>query len=250
MVYLMKYVGGKSRLMKHLKPIIESYLKPTALYVEPFLGGGNSFIQIEHPYKLGTDCDDDLINLHRYIRDCKELKLDYITPEIYRQCKNTPHLFSSYKRAYISICGSFQGKKWGGYAGIYSNPDKGVYRDYPREALKDLQKSKPRYQSTDTFLALDYKSLDPEETMLIYCDPPYKGTTGYEAGSFNHDEFWNTAREWSKVCPVLVSEFTYPEDFKPIWTKPRKQSLDLKGDNPKIESLVVMIGGKADCKEM
>lgn len=36
----MVYQGSKNKISKHLKPIIESYLKEGMSYVEPFVGGG------------------------------------------------------------------------------------------------------------------------------------------------------------------------------------------------------------------
>ena len=39
----MKYMGSKARLMKNLKPIIESFITDdTVAYIEPFAGGMNS----------------------------------------------------------------------------------------------------------------------------------------------------------------------------------------------------------------
>ncbi|WP_217959426.1 DNA adenine methylase [Acutalibacter muris] len=38
----MKYVGSKSRIAKHIVPIIQSYIDKTDanFYLEPFIGGG------------------------------------------------------------------------------------------------------------------------------------------------------------------------------------------------------------------
>lgn len=236
----MKYVGGKTRLMKHLKPIIESFLKPHSYYVEPFVGGGNSFIKVNHDRRLGMDVNSDLIDLHRYLRDTPDLDLPYITQDLYKECGTNPDKFPPYMRAYINICCSFQGKYRGGYA--RPSTGKGRYRDYPREAIESLVKSKPLYNKDDIFLCEDYSQVVPSKDMVIYCDPPYAGTTGYISGTFDHNTFWETVRVWSQVCTVLVSEYTYPEDFTPLWQKPRKQSLGLTNGSIKTESLVILKG--------
>jgi len=36
-------------------------------------------------------------------------------------------------------------------------------------------------------------------------------------GEFDHAEFWQTMREWSKANTVLISEYTAPPDFVPVW---------------------------------
>jgi DNA adenine methylase len=55
---------------------------------------------------------------------------------------------------------------------------------------------------------------------VIYCDPPYAGTYPYKAvGRFDNDSFWRTARRWSEAgALVLVSEYTAPEGWTPVWS--------------------------------
>ena len=54
---------------------------------------------------------------------------------------------------------------------------------------------------------------------LIYCDPPYKGTTRYATGSFDHDKFWQWCRDMSDSGHIVfVSEYNAPDDFKCIWS--------------------------------
>ena len=62
--------------------------------------------------------------------------------------------------------------------------------------------------------------------MLIYCDPPYKFTQGYSTGEFNHDEFWELMRKWSKHNCVFISEESAPKDFNVIWKRKKRRTLD------------------------
>lgn len=46
---------------------------------------------------------------------------------------------------------------------------------------------------------------------LIYCDPPYAGTTSYGAtGAFDYPRFYTKVREWSCYTDVFVSEYRMP----------------------------------------
>jgi hypothetical protein len=49
------------------------------------------------------------------------------------------------------------------------------------------------------------------------CDPPYKGTTSYKTGTFDHDKFWEWCRDMSKNNVVFISEYEAPDDFICVW---------------------------------
>lgn len=57
---------------------------------------------------------------------------------------------------------------------------------------------------------------------IIYADPPYASQTSYfrddtrKVLKFDHDGFWQWAREASEHNLVIVSEMTYPADFVPV----------------------------------
>ena len=46
----MKYMGSKSRIAKHIVPIIQNYINENNIekYVEPFVGGANMICNIRH----------------------------------------------------------------------------------------------------------------------------------------------------------------------------------------------------------
>ena len=59
----------------------------------------------------------------------------------------------------------------------------------------------------------DYRELCFDELGIIYCDPPYKNTTGYGedcAEPFCHDEFYGWCE--AQKLPVYISEYQMPED--------------------------------------
>ncbi len=76
------------------------------------------------------------------------------------------------------------------------------------EALERLD----RLQSLERLEAHqgDYRNLAMDDADgVIYCDPPYKGTKGYDA-KFDHEAFY----EWclAQKQPVFISEYWMPED--------------------------------------
>ena len=117
-----------------------------------------------------------------------------------------------YLTGFVGFGCSFSGKWFGGYAKNKrgDNYCKATYNSL----LKQIQLFK-----NSNFECRDYKELKPCNA-IIYCDPPYQGTTQYSkqiVGEFNTYEFWNTIREWSKDNKVFISEYQAPEDFKCIW---------------------------------
>lgn len=62
------------------------------------------------------------------------------------------------------------------------------------------------------FISKDYREVRIEDGDTVYCDPPYRGTKDYGTG-FNHGEFDDFVRELSKTNPVIVSEYSMPDDF-------------------------------------
>ena len=66
------------------------------------------------------------------------------------------------------------------------------------------------------FICDSYENLDFINA-LIYCDPPYQGTSGYKTGAFDHDRFFEWCRQQAKKNIVFVSEYNAPDDFIEVW---------------------------------
>lgn len=69
------------------------------------------------------------------------------------------------------------------------------------------------------FSAKSYDDVEIPENALIYCDPPYiiTNTDGYGAYNFDNSKFYDWCRAQKEL--VLISEYSMPEDFIPIWRK-------------------------------
>lgn len=126
----------------------------------------------------------------------------------------------SYKhKGYAGYAYSYGGKWLGGWG----RDSKGK-RDYVNESYKNAVKQMPRLQGVHLGVS-DYKDISIPPMSLVYCDPPYAGTTGYSS-NFNHDQFWDWCRELAgNGHKVFVSEYDAPQDFDCLYRKPISSSL-------------------------
>jgi DNA adenine methylase len=221
----MRYMGGKSRLGKEISEILKSYRKPNQVYLEPFVGSG-AVIEHMDGMRIGNDLFYGLLQEGW-------TPFNSLTKEEYDEYRyNTKWTNKNiHLQSFVGIGCSFGGKLWGGYA-------QGDSRNFCDETKRNLLKQLLKIQDV-MFTCMDYKRLNPKN-MLIYCDPPYKGTTQYKGlDDFNHEEFWNTVRKWSINNTVIVSEYQAPDDFEIIWSKKTKTVLtkDLNVKNSRVEKL-------------
>ena len=221
----MVYMGSKNRIAKELIPIITKDLKPNQWYVEPFVGGANMIDKIEHPYKLGADNNKYLIALLEAVQNGQELP-EYITKDEYIAVKTNKDNYPDWYVGFVGFICSFRGKFFGGYSG-YCTTKTGIQRNYIKECINNILK-----QNLDgiKLVCSSYDALDIPANSVIYCDPPYNGTTKYK-DSFDSDAFWQWCRDKAKEGhTVYVSEYNAPEDFKCIWEKQINSNL---GDTSK-----------------
>lgn len=206
----MKYMGSKRRIIKHLLPIMLAKRKPNQWWIEPFVGGANVIDKVEGN-RLGADINPYLISALISIRDhVSELPKSNkeFTEDNYRQLRDS----DDYRfKGYAGFAYSYSGKWLGGWC-----RDGLGKRDYVKESYQNALKQSPLLQGVD-FINTDYLSLEIPNNSLIYCDPPYEGTTRYR-DDFNHREFWQWCRDMAnKGHTLFVSEYNAPEGFECIW---------------------------------
>lgn len=226
----MKYMGSKARLVKHIKPVLDSYRKEGQYYVEPFGGGANMVCEMSNP-RIYSDFNRLLSAFFNDAVLGSFTPPEFITRETYNwareEAKQSDTEFEPLV-GYIGICGSYGGRWFdGGYAGI-TETSSGKVRNYPKEAYDNVMKQLPKLSGC-VFTYGDYKELDIPPKSLIYCDPPYEGTKEYKSASksgFCSEELWEWCRTKSKKGhTVIVSEYAAPEDFECIWEKEVSSSL-------------------------
>lgn len=94
------------------------------------------------------------------------------------------------------------------------------------EQLERLQQLERLEQLSHIKLcSLNYDEVTIPNGAIVYCDPPYKGTTQYRERGFDHDKFWDWVRQKSKTNPVYVSEYNAPEDFTVVASWYRRSTL-------------------------
>lgn len=210
---IMKYMGSKNRIAKYILPIMLKEMKQNNIltWVEPFVGGGNTIDKID-TIRIGSDSNtyviQALISIRDYIKELPKNNNEF-TEEMYNEIKKS----NTYKhKGYASFAFSYAGKFLGGWRRDSENK-----RDYVKEAYKNAQKQSKLLQGV-TLINCDYDKLIIPKLSLIYCDPPYQGTTPYKTGKFDHDKFFDWCREKVKEGHIVyVSEYTAPDDFECVW---------------------------------
>lgn len=208
----MQYMGSKNRIAKHILPIMlaDADKHNIKTWVEPFVGGANMIDKVPDSYaRIGIDCNPHTIAALLAIRDFVDILPDYISREQYNRIKGAPaEPLTSWSRFVCSFGGRFEN----GYA--VDNRRGGV--NFAQVGKRNALKQSPKIQSVEFICAsyLDYKPINS----LVYCDPPYQGTTGYKTGAFNHEEFFEWCREAAnKGNIVYISEYNAPDDFELVW---------------------------------
>lgn len=236
----MQYLGGKTRIAKHLAAYLER-VRAERYFVEPFCGALNITRHIRGA-RLAADASPYLFSLYKSWREGWRPP-DVVTREMYerQRVELDP---SDPLTAFIGYGCSFGGKFFGGYADGPASHSKGARATwdgvsaYPAAARRGLEK-KMEECAEASFSLCSYDRLSIGSGILVYCDPPYEGTEGYEAvGSFDSSAFWQRCREWSKDgAIVLVSEYRAPPDFEVVWSMPSKTDMHGKGREGTTENL-------------
>lgn len=208
----MKYMGSKARHAKEILPIILNSRKNGQWYVEPFVGGANMIDKVKGP-RMGNDAFSPLVSLHKALSS-GWLPPEEISEEEYKRIKNNK---VNYPPELVAYCG-FQLSYGAVWFSTYRR-DKIGKRNYSKEAYNNVKKQAPMLSGVDFFCG-SYEELKIPKESIIYCDPPYAGTTGYETGSFNHKKFWRWCDD--KIDDghtVFVSEYTAPKHWECVWEK-------------------------------
>lgn len=234
-------MGSKNRFAKELVPIIESYItSETKGYLEPFVGGANMIDKVNCGKKYGCDLNEYLIELLKYSVE-NELP-ETISEDEYNKVKLNKEDYEKWYVGFVGFFGSFGAKFFGGFARRY-NKDGSVF-DVPKQAINSLRKQAPNLKGI-IFKHCSFQDVNNIKGFVIYCDPPYRGTTKYKTDEFPYDEYYDWCRKMSKNNIVLCSEYWMPDDFECIWEKETKANFDSNRDsnddkNKRVEKLFII----------
>jgi DNA adenine methylase len=204
------YLGSKADHADEILKIILAKRKPEQAYVEPFVGGANVICRVpdaDGP-RIGADINPYMIALHTALGN------GWIPPKTmdeatYTKIKKNPKKYPP-ELVGFAATGTVVGSMWFGQY-IEFNDKKGTSRCGLAQAyaLRDAPGLKGA-----KFICSNYDQLDVPTNSLIYCDPPYLGTTGYMD---EHQEKWRAYKFWQwadKMVDdghtIFVSEYTSP----------------------------------------
>ena len=214
----MKYMGSKNRIAKYLLPIMleEAKKHNITTWIEPFVGGANMIDKVPKEFKrIGYDINKYLINFFNELQK-GWMPPDNITLEEYKNIKENKEKDLKLT-LWAGICCSYGGKWFGGYVSDYKENRRlknGRLPNHQTESKNSILKQLNKIKDVD-FICDSFENLSFENS-LIYCDPPYKGTTKYK-DDFNHDLFYKWCKEMkSKGNLIFISEYEMPIEFKCI----------------------------------
>ena len=240
----MQYLGGKAKLAKIIVKELEPLLEGVKHFYEPFVGGFNIVPElIKFRPDMEFHCSDlaVVVSLYKAIKEGTFIPPESVSEYEYEQAKKLDD--ENPLKAFIGFGCSFGGKYFGGYAKNNRN------ENYTKFASNSLFRKTPAIKRCN-FIKLDYTKIQVMPKSLIYCDPPYKNTTGYKYGvAFNHDAFWDWCRQKAdEGHTVVVSEKSAPKDIEVIRRLEKNNDIRTKEGSDKttkqVEFLFV-IRGKA-----
>jgi DNA adenine methylase len=233
-------MGSKQRLAKDISPIINKYIKDYNIktYIEPFVGGANMIEYIVCDNKIASDNNEYLIAMWNDLQAGWQPP-ETMSKEMYENIKNNKDDYSKALVAIAGFCATYNAKWFGGYAGVVKTKIN-TYRNYYDEAVRNILKQVDKLMNVK-FIHADYTYFSNYKNSLIYCDPPYQGTTQYGSSKdFDYDRFWNWVREMSVHNAVFVSEYNTPDDFECIYEKTLTTTLDKNSRKNDTEKLFVL----------
>lgn len=220
----MHYMGGKGQgsIGRDIAATIQAMTPPGRPWVEPFVGACGVLRHVSpqrHPVRIGADLDSEIIALWTALLAGWDPPSE-VTREQWRAIKEDktapPHL-----RAFVGYGCSYGGMYFRGYAAGFNHGT----TTYPFMARSAVLKKAAQIAGT-RFVCAPYDALPIPAGAIVYCDPPYAGTTAPgQGGAFDSAAFWEWAINLDKTCHVFVSEYSAPAGWREVWRKDGKKSL-------------------------
>jgi DNA adenine methylase len=238
----LKYNGGKSLYTDGIVRTIGELMPPGGIFWSPFCGSCKVEARVRDCRRYCSDLDSNIVRLLTAVQKGWQppAPIDENTYNYWKKRKERKHPMVGF----VGYGCSFAGKFFGGFARAEGN--------IAAKARSTLLKQKP-FLSGVEFKVRDYRKgcwsdVPPD---VIYCDPPYEGTTtvGSKRGKFDSEEFWQWCQEQSKRSIVLVSEYSCPvPEARCLWSKTLMKKLKSKdGVTTKTERLFCLdakVGGR------
>jgi DNA adenine methylase len=224
----MRYMGSKRRIANQILPVILAGRKPGQTYVEPFCGGCNT-LELVTGKRIAGDIHPELIAMYKALQK-GWLPPKRITEEEYKRImiNGSPEL-----KGYAGFTHSFGGKYGSTYrrngGSKFGESTKGLYTNISYVGLQAFKMvvEQVKLLNGTKFYNCSYYELEIPKQSIIYCDPPYEGTSTYEVKKFYSSNFWIWVENMiAEGHTVFVSEYKAPKHFKCVWEQEVKTHLN------------------------
>ncbi len=214
----MRYLGGKYRIRKKLGAFLTEQAKGKDFFLDLFCGAGNVVTNVDHPNRYANDGNKYVIAVLERAQRRGEFP-DVITKEFHQQVKNNKDAYPDWLVGFVGFGCSFGGDFFRGFVKDEKRGNKisaaiSAVRSLSKIDLTGVQLSVGDYQNTEI----------PKGSGLIYCDPPYEGTTGYSV-PFDTEAFYGWAKAQAQWHTVLVSEYEHNARGPILWLLESKKEL-------------------------
>lgn len=214
----MQYQGGKGKLARHIVAQIEN-VRRSRTVIEPFAGAFNITAALSGP-RWANDADPRMVDLFQALLE-GWTPPENVSEELYYDVKRNPQNHHPAMQAFVGCGCSFGGKWWGGPARCAEG------KSYAAVAKRSLAKKVAKLQGVRiTCQSYDAMELPSPSECILYCDPPYGDTQGYDGKKFDSSAFWGWCEsKAAEGYDLLVSEYSCPVSWPVLWEKPWKTSL-------------------------
>jgi len=205
-------MGGKTRIAKDIAQIINAARGDGQLFWDPFCGALSVSVRLAaHGPGIVSDACAPLISMYRSILGGWDPPRT-LSEDEHKAARDLPD--TDPIKAFAGFGCSFGGRWFGSYA---RSGGRNFAESCRNTLLRDVPKIRDCWIDCMSFFDVEPRSLP----LVIYCDPPYAGTAGYDAvGPFNHWRFWRVCQAWeSHGVPVFVSEIACPVPHEVVWSK-------------------------------
>ncbi len=219
----MRYMGGKARIAKKITEFINGQLRDGQAYYEPFCGACNVTQYIDaNRARYASDSNKYMIAFWQAVQAGWEPPAE-VSEEEHRRVKANKEEDLALT-AFVGYGCSFGGRFFATYARKTENHP----QDYVKCA-RNVTLKKARGLHGVNFSHLRFERVEVASGSLVYCDIPYRNTTGYSeaAGGFDHDSFYLWGKKLTEEgSTVLVSEYSHnvPEGADVVWGTESTQS--------------------------
>lgn len=222
---VIKWVGGKTQLLKELKEIIIPALKEDSYYYEPFCGGAALALDLEHKNTILNDLNSELINMYRVIKDNPEELISELkrfqnshNAEFYYYIRNLDRADTLSKMSDVVKAARTIYLNKTCFNGLYRVNSKGQFNSpigrtssgkTPDIVQEDLIREMSKFLKTVQFHNGDYKDclVTAKAGDVVFFDPPYdqdesissEGFVGYQKEGWTRKDL----EELKTVCDEL-----------------------------------------------